>query len=141
MDAEPIGKPGCPELAFCTMSTARKRSVLMHNSSNEGGAMVVKSAAEVVVGCALPFNVEMRQPRTSKSDSCGHTGSTLLDFECFPFASPVLALAGQFGSLLLIGTCFAAIFLPARYHTVASRMFTFIRGHESSFYLNMPSLL
>jgi hypothetical protein len=40
MDAEPMGKPGWPELAFCTMSTARKRSVLMHSSSNAGGATV-----------------------------------------------------------------------------------------------------
>jgi len=50
--------------------------------------MVVKSAAEVVVGCALPFNVEMRQPRTSKSDSCGHLGPYLLDFECFFLCIP-----------------------------------------------------
>ena len=48
----------------------------------------------------------------------------------------MLALAGQFGSLLVIGTCLAAVFLPVRYHTVASRMFAFIRrGHESSFLL------
>ena len=46
----------------------------------------------------------------------------------------MLALAGQFGSLLVIGTCLAAVFLPVRYHTVASRMFAFMRsGHESSF--------
>jgi hypothetical protein len=59
MDAEPIGKPGWPELAFCTMSTARNRSVLMHNSSNAGGAMVAESVAEDDMRCALPFNVEM----------------------------------------------------------------------------------
>ena len=59
-----------------------------------------------------------------------------------PDAFRMLALAGQFGSLLLIGTGFAAVFLLLRYHTVASRMFAFVRrGHEYSFYLNMPSLL
>jgi hypothetical protein len=47
MAADPMGSPGWPELAFCTMSTARKRSVLMHNSSNAGGAAIVATAAEV----------------------------------------------------------------------------------------------
>jgi hypothetical protein len=46
MAADPIGRPGWPELAFCTMSTARKRSVLMHNSSNAGGPIVFASVAE-----------------------------------------------------------------------------------------------
>ena len=46
MAAEPIGKPGWPELAFCTMSTARKRSVLMHSTSNAGGAAIVANVAE-----------------------------------------------------------------------------------------------
>jgi hypothetical protein len=49
MAAEPRGSPGWPELAFCTMSTARKRSVLIHNSSNAGGARVV----ERVIECAM----------------------------------------------------------------------------------------
>jgi hypothetical protein len=58
MAADPIGSPGWPELAFCTMSTARKRSVLMHNSSNAGGAVVVNVAEAAMA--ALPFTVEMR---------------------------------------------------------------------------------
>ncbi len=49
MAAEPRGSPGWPELAFCTMSTARKRSVLIHNSSNAGGARVVESVVEGVM--------------------------------------------------------------------------------------------
>jgi hypothetical protein len=54
----------------------------------------------------------------------------------------VLALAGQFGCLLRIGTCIAAVILSGRCRTVASRVFAFLcRGHESSFYLNMPSLV
>ena len=56
MDAEPMGKPGWPELAFCTMSTARKRSVLMHSSSSAGGAIVGESVVEDVMECfALDF--------------------------------------------------------------------------------------
>jgi hypothetical protein len=46
MAADPIGSPGWPELAFCTISTARKRSVLMHNSFNLGGAAVASRIAE-----------------------------------------------------------------------------------------------
>jgi hypothetical protein len=46
MAADPIGSPGWPELAFCTMSTARKRSVLMHSSSNAGGVAIVENVAE-----------------------------------------------------------------------------------------------
>jgi hypothetical protein len=46
MAADPIGSPGWPELAFCTISTARKRSVLMHNSSSLGGAAIDARVAE-----------------------------------------------------------------------------------------------
>jgi hypothetical protein len=46
MAADPIGSPGWPEVAFCTMSTARKRSVLMHNSSNARGTVIVANVAE-----------------------------------------------------------------------------------------------
>jgi hypothetical protein len=56
MDAEPMGKPGWPELAFCTMSTARKRRVLMQSSSNAGGAIVIETVAEGVIECASPLN-------------------------------------------------------------------------------------
>jgi hypothetical protein len=49
MAADPIGNPGWPELAFCTMSTARKRSVLIHNSSNAGGADIVANVAEGIM--------------------------------------------------------------------------------------------
>jgi hypothetical protein len=48
MAADPIGSPGWPELAFCTMSTARKRSVLIHNS-NAGGADIVANVAEGIM--------------------------------------------------------------------------------------------
>jgi hypothetical protein len=41
------------------MSTARKRSVLMHSSSNAGGAMGAESVAEDDMRCSLPFTVEM----------------------------------------------------------------------------------
>jgi hypothetical protein len=51
-----MGKPGWPELAFCTMSTARKRRVLMQSSSNAGGAIVVESVADEVMEYALPFH-------------------------------------------------------------------------------------
>src|SRR5271157_4626809 len=37
------GRPGCPDLALCTASTARKRRVLTQSSSSSGGAMVVES--------------------------------------------------------------------------------------------------
>jgi hypothetical protein len=53
MAADPIGNPGCPEFAFCTMSTARKRSVLIHNSSNAGGAIAVANAAEGAITYCL----------------------------------------------------------------------------------------
>ena len=42
MAAEPRGRPGCPDLAFCTASTARNRSVLTQSSSSSGGAMVAE---------------------------------------------------------------------------------------------------
>jgi hypothetical protein len=59
MAAEPIGSPGCPELAFCTMSTARKRSVLMHSSSNAGGAIAVTNVAEVATARFAFHSLEM----------------------------------------------------------------------------------
>jgi hypothetical protein len=68
IDAEPMGKPGWPELAFCTMSTARKRSVLMHSSSNAGGAMVVESLAEGFMECACLLVVEKVEHRTGIRD-------------------------------------------------------------------------
>jgi hypothetical protein len=58
MAAEPRGRPGWPDFAFCTMSTARKRSVLIHISSNAGGATVVESAAEdVMVALSLFLSI------------------------------------------------------------------------------------
>ena len=64
----------------------------------------------------------------------------VLDFERFPMAFRVVALAGQFGCLLRIGTYIAAVILSGRSRTVASRVFAFLcRGHESSSQLNMPS--
>jgi hypothetical protein len=78
--------------------------------------------------------------RTKRRDSPVRTGYKRLDFERFSIAFRVLALAGQFGCLLAIGTCFAAVILSGRSRTVASRVFAFLcRGHESSFCLNMPS--
>jgi hypothetical protein len=54
----------------------------------------------------------------------------------------VLALAAQFGCLLRIGACIAAIILFSRRHTFASCVFAFLfRGHEISFYLNVLSLI
>ena len=53
MAAEPRGNPGCPDLAFCTMSTARKRSVLIHNSSSSGGESVVDGVMAAL--CLLPL--------------------------------------------------------------------------------------
>ena len=51
MAAEPRGRPGCPDLAFCTASTARKRNVFTQSSSSSGGAMVVESV--MVALCLL----------------------------------------------------------------------------------------
>lgn len=57
MDAEPRGKPGWPELAFCTISTAKKRRVLIHNSSSAGGAMLGAAVIEVVIGMRCLFSL------------------------------------------------------------------------------------
>jgi hypothetical protein len=47
----------------------------------------------------------------------------------------VVALAGQFGCLLRVGKCVAAVILAGRSITVASRVFAFLcRGHAISFY-------
>jgi hypothetical protein len=54
MAAEPKGSPGWPELAFCTMSTAKKRSVLTHNSSNAGRA-TVERVASVMIPSSIPL--------------------------------------------------------------------------------------
>jgi hypothetical protein len=71
-----------------------------------------------------------------------NTGYERLDFERFPIAFRVVALAGQLGCLFRIGTYIAAVILSGRSRTVTSRVFAFLcRGHESSSYLNMPSLL
>jgi hypothetical protein len=63
MAADPIGSPGWPELAFCTMSTARNRSVLMHNSSNAGGAALLRDVAEGAMA-RFAFHVAMGEYRT-----------------------------------------------------------------------------
>src|ERR1035438_8287625 len=60
MATEPRGDPEWPELACCTMSTARKRSVLTHNSSKLGGASVVES----VIECALVAHPSLGCDRT-----------------------------------------------------------------------------
>jgi hypothetical protein len=59
MAAEPIGSPGWPELAFCTMSTAKKRSVLIHSSSNAGGAIIVTNVSEGAMARFAFHSLEM----------------------------------------------------------------------------------
>ena len=60
MAAEPRGNPGWPELACYTTSTARKRSVLIHTSSNLGGASVFES----VIECAFVAHTSLGCDRT-----------------------------------------------------------------------------
>ena len=59
-----------------------------------------------------------------------------------PDALRVLALAGQLGRFLRIGTCIAAVILSGRRRTVACRVFAFLcSGHKGSFYSHMSSLV
>jgi len=105
-------------------------------------ANVAKSVAEDDVRCSLPFTFEVGPNPARENEICAYKRGVRLDFKRFPMAFWMLALARQFGSPLLIGTCLATVFLPIRYHTVASRMFAFLcRGHKSSFCMKMPSLV
>jgi len=144
MDAEPIGKPGWPELAFCTMSTARKRRVLMHNSSNAGGAMGAESVAEDDMRCSLPIIVEMGW--TSHGDSRlivrRESGSLHLEAN-IPDAFRMLALARCLWTLLCIciRTCCTAMLFAALGLTITTWVYAlFLSRHKCSFCPNMPSL-
>src|SRR5579864_2525879 len=55
MLAAPSGSPGCPEFACSTSSTAKKRSVLMDNSSSTGDDCA--RSAELVTGKFLSADV------------------------------------------------------------------------------------
>ena len=41
MGAAPIGSPGCPDLAFSTASTAKKRTALIQSSSRDWEATTI----------------------------------------------------------------------------------------------------
>ena len=65
-----------------------------------------------------------------------------LHLETYIAALRMLALAGQFGRCLRIGTCIAAVILSGRSRTVASGVFAFLQsGHKNSFCVSMPSLV
>lgn len=142
MVAEPRGNPGWPEFAFCTMSTDRKRSVLMHSSSNAGGARVVASAVEAIMVASCPFLScgNIIRPQNGRP---ARTSSLIpgLRFQRFSLACRVLALACQFRDAFCIGAGFTAVFLAVCGDTVASRMRTFrCCSHKNSLLSNGPSL-
>ncbi len=82
MAADPMGSPGWPELAFCTMSTAKKRSVLTHCSSSMQAEGLLLPMLQKLPWRILPFTIPKRvehrtviRDSTSSHDSIYSTSS------------------------------------------------------------------
>ena len=115
----------------------------MHSSSNAGGATVIANVADgAMARFAFRFFSEgLNIAQRFESQICVESHAPL-HLEAYITALRVLASAGQFGCFLRIGTCITAVILSGRSGAFTSRVFAFLcRGHESSFYLNMPSLV
>jgi hypothetical protein len=87
------------------------------------------------------FSNELKIAQRVETHGCFESHAPL-HLQAYITALRVLALAGQFGCLLRIGACIAAVILSGRRRTVAGCVFAFLcRGHESSFDLNVFSLI
>jgi hypothetical protein len=124
------------------MSTARNLSVLMHNSSNAGGATLIANVAEEAMARFAFHSFSDGLKILQKFETCrGVKSSAMLHLEADITALRVSALAGEFGRFFRIGTRIAAVSFSRRSDAVAGGVFAlFCGGHESSFELNVLSL-